>query len=66
VSEWEARFVVASPRLQEMVELYQSLGLEVKVEAVEASDLPDGCDDCRAALAFFRRIYTRPGHQAQA
>lgn len=59
MSEWERRFVVAPPRLQEVVELYQSLGLEVRVEAVEAHDLPEACDDCRAALAFFRVVYTR-------
>ena len=61
MSDWERRFMAGPPRLQEVVDLYESMGLEVKLEAVQATDLPEGCNDCRAAMALFRVVYTRPG-----
>ncbi|MBT9582921.1 hypothetical protein IV102_06200 [bacterium] len=66
MSDWERRFMVGPPRLQEVVDLYESMGLEVKLEAVLATDLPAGCHDCRAAMALFRVVYTRPGPAQQA
>lgn len=59
-SGWTRRFVAAPPRLEEASALYRSLGLEVRLEKVEQSELPPGCDDCQAAILLFRVIYTRP------
>ncbi|MEW6280696.1 MAG: hypothetical protein AB1758_18870 [Candidatus Eremiobacterota bacterium] len=56
---WVRRFVAAPARLPEVVELYRSLGLEVRLEPVEAEDLPEACGECRAAMALFRVVYTR-------
>ena len=59
---WEMQFVVTEPRLSEAVELYESLGFDVKLEPVD----PHGCDtDCRecfkdeAHLEKYKTIYTR-------
>lgn len=56
---WQRRFVAAPPRLDEMLELYRSLGLEVRAEPVYASDPAGHCSDCLAARALFRVVYTR-------
>lgn len=56
---WIRRFVGAPPRLQEAVALYESLGLEVRLELPSAVDLEAECEDCAAATALFRVIYTR-------
>ncbi len=64
---WERRFVAAPPRLQEAVDLYESLGLEVRLEPpgpddleeVCESDLEEVCESCAAAVSLFRVIYTR-------
>ena len=56
---WTRRFVGAPPRLQEAVELYESLGLEVRLEPPSADDLQEFCESCAAATTLFRVIYTR-------
>lgn len=56
---WTRQFVAAPARLQEAVDLYESLGYEVHLEPLAAEDLQDECQDCRLAVAFFRVIYTR-------
>lgn len=56
---WTRRFVAAPPRLAEAVELYESLGLDVRLEILGPGDLPEGCDDCPAARSLFRVVYTR-------
>jgi len=56
---WTRRFVGAPPRLQEAVELYEALGLEVRLEPPSADDLQEFCEDCAAAMTLFRVIYTR-------
>ncbi len=57
---WTRRFVGGPPRLQEMTELYQSLGYEVRLEPQEAKEFRDECEGCMLALMLFRVIYTRP------
>jgi len=42
-----------------MVELYESLGHEVRLESLEDEDLEDHCAGCRLALTLFRIVYTR-------
>ncbi len=56
---WERRFVGAPPRLREHVELYESLGLEVRLEPVPEGELAPECAGCALALTLFRVIYTR-------
>jgi hypothetical protein len=56
---WIRRFVGGPPRLQEVRELYESLGLEVRFETLSPDELAEECGDCALALALFRVIYTR-------
>lgn len=56
---WARKFVGGPPRLNEMVELYKSLGYEVWLEPQELSEFADECEDCMLALVFFRVVYTR-------
>lgn len=56
---WERRFVGGPPRLEEIVELYESLGLEVRLEPLDPGELADECAGCRLALALYRAVYTR-------
>lgn len=60
---WTRRFVGGPPRLQEMVELYESLGYEVWLEPQELDEFRDECEDCQLALMLFRVVYTRPRHR---
>lgn len=56
---WTRRFVAAPPRLGEMADLYESLGLEVILEPLAADDMAEECGDCALARTVFRIIYTR-------
>lgn len=56
---WTRRFVAAPPRLREMAELYEALGLETRLEPLAGDDLAEECGDCALARAVFRIIYTR-------
>jgi hypothetical protein len=55
---WEKKSVMSEPRLSEAVEMYESLGLEVRVEPVDLESMDEECrecfeqDDCKV-------IYTR-------
>ncbi len=57
---WTRRFVGGPPRLQEMVELYRSLGYDVCLEPQAPEELRAECEDCTLALTLFRVVYTRP------
>jgi hypothetical protein len=58
---WSRRFIYDEPRLTEAKELYESMGLEVRLEPVIPDELEDGCDTCiTAAPDRYRIIYTRP------
>jgi hypothetical protein len=57
---WERRFVAEGSRATEMAELYRELGFEVRVEAVTAADLGEGCADCLLVAALrFQVLYVR-------
>lgn len=56
---WTRRFVGSPPRLQEQVELYRSLGMEVRTEALPPEELAAGCQGCALALQLFRIVYIR-------
>ena len=58
---WTRRFVGAPPRLQEAVQLYQSLGYQVLLEPQLPEELDDECKGCALALGLYRVIFTRPG-----
>ena len=56
---WEKRFVADLRRAEETAELYREMGFEVRIEPINAADLPEGCDECRlATLLQFRTVYT--------
>lgn len=56
---WRRCFVGGGPRLEEIVELYESLGQEVLLDPLTPEELAEECGDCSLALQFFRVIYTR-------
>ena len=61
------QFVAEEPRLSEMVEMYRSIGNEVRLEPVLAGEKAedDGCGECRVCFegqpeGKYMEIYTRP------
>ena len=56
---WTRRFIGGPPRLAEMLELYRSLGHEVRTEPLVDDDLEHQCAGCSLALSLFRIVYTR-------
>lgn len=58
---WTRRFMANGDRLEEYVNLYQSLGYEVRAESVGPDEIGPECADCRLVLCRqFVTIYTRP------
>jgi hypothetical protein len=58
---WVRRFTAEEPRLSEMKEFYESLGLEVRVESGIPDESPD-CQSCFDVEGFetrYKTIYTR-------
>ena len=66
--------VASEPRLAEIVELYESLGFEVRLEPVDPEDPDWSEEDCNfciddpAMAEATRVVYTRPrpGREAEA
>jgi hypothetical protein len=66
---WEKKFVTSEPRLSEMAELYESLGLEVLLEPLPPKGEVDSgsCEANQCTVCFdadrdrYRTIFTRPG-----
>jgi len=57
--DWETRFFGNEPRLSELVELYEELGFEVKVETISAEKC-SGCTECfEGSTEPMKVIYTR-------
>lgn len=57
--EWQIRNTVGPDRVQELTELYEELGYEVKVESYKTCNKDeDVCDTCLDGGEFFI-IYTR-------
>ena len=48
MGEWKKMFTIEKHRADEYVELYKSLGYEVKVTEAKSCDLKEGCDICYA------------------
>ncbi len=72
---WERRFIACEPRLSEMIEMYQEIGLEVHLEPLstkaemEKEDTNTCCDeDCTICFdvdrEHYRIIFTRPAENA--
>ena len=60
---WEKRNTIELGRAKEFVEIYESLGLEVKVEPMDLSTLDDdlSCNKCYIhGQENFVTIFTRP------
>ena len=47
---WERRFMTNVGRLNEYVELYTSLGFEIRAEPVRSDEVDPECNDCRLIL----------------
>ena len=56
---WERRFLAEPARIREAIELYSSLGFEVRAEPVTSADLSEECGECVLATATYLTIYTR-------
>ncbi len=58
---WEKRTVTDEHRVAEIVELYKSLGLSVKVEDYTDETCGSSCNDCLTETPEkYKVIYTRP------
>lgn len=58
--EWIKRTTIGEPRLSEIVDLYKSLGYEVRVEPVKLDRLDDDCRRCyESDIDELRIIYVR-------
>lgn len=59
-ASWTRQNVMDEPRLSEIVEMYEELGFEVRLEPFD----PDAEEDCHTCLAReperYKIIYTRP------
>ncbi|MAE29055.1 MAG: hypothetical protein CMJ87_08785 [Planctomycetes bacterium] len=57
---WERRTMTDATRQAELVELYESLGLEVKIQSLSADDFGPDCTACaETACTSYTVIYTR-------
>jgi len=57
---WERRFLADGGRVEEFVELYRSMGFEVRVETVWPAELGPECESCRLVICReFVTLYTR-------
>lgn len=57
---WERRFMADNQRASEAVELYSSLGYEVRAESISPDELSDECADCQLVICHtYVMIYTR-------
>ncbi len=59
ITDWQKRNTVGQDRVDELVELYSSLGFEVKVEPVTVSPEDPACQGCYAGPGQYFVIYTR-------
>ena len=58
---WKKKFTCDADRVDEFVEMYQSIGFEVRVEPVSPDDPDLTCQVCfMGNREGYRTIYTRP------
>ena len=53
---WKRRFMTNVGRLNEYIELYTSLGFDVRAEPVRSDEVDPECNDCR--LILYQQIVT--------
>lgn len=60
-SGWERRYILDNHRVSEQVEMYESIGFEVKVQDVDPNNLPqEYCKECYIANPEkYKILYTR-------
>jgi hypothetical protein len=74
---WERRFIACEPRLSEMVEMYEEIGLEVHLEPLPAKEEleregTETCTDKGCTVCFdvdserYRIIFTKPAGNKEA
>lgn len=56
---WQKRFVADPKRAQEAVEMYEELGYQVKLAAVNVDTLSETCGGCKIVFQDFKVVYTR-------
>jgi hypothetical protein len=56
---WERRFIADAARAQEAMEMYNTMGCEVRSEFVNTEELREECSGCLAILKQLRVVYTR-------
>lgn len=57
---WIKMFTAKEPRLSECVELYESMGLEVRLEPLRLDELDEECKTCYGEdLDDYKTIYTK-------
>lgn len=57
---WERRHMVGPDRVDESIELYTSMGFEVKAQPLTAEDFADQCKECGSIICrSYVLIYTR-------
>ena len=59
VEGWERRFTADMQRIKEAIELYRSLGYEVRVESARSAPQTEDCTPCHSEASQFKTIYTR-------
>jgi hypothetical protein len=60
--DWTRRFTAIGPRLREAVDLYRTLGYELRLDPADAGGAglsDEACAQC-LVMALARTIYTRP------
>ncbi|MAF26996.1 MAG: hypothetical protein QF819_10335 [Gemmatimonadota bacterium] len=58
---WVRRNLSDPSRVDEVVELYESLGHEVRIEKLGPEDFADACESCALSVcSSYVMIYTRP------
>ena len=57
---WIKRTTIGEPRLSEIVELYKSLGYEVRLEPVKLDELDEECRSCyESEIGEVKTVYVR-------
>ncbi len=56
---WEWRANADQKRCREMTDVYEELGFEVKLEALNLDQLSAGCFGCKDSLNSFSAVYVR-------
>lgn len=57
---WQRRFMADPDRVKEATQLYTEMGFEIRIEAIQPTELHELCGSCRlATCSAYVTIYTR-------